>query len=395
VTLKPYVHLQGAGRKATILSSAVSSSADPPDRATVVLADETSLRDLTVKNEGTGAHNVAVLLTGTDKQAELANVYAETFSSGEVTAYAIYVRGTWAHLTATDVAAYGASGGDSYGLYSAANATLVGGQFRGRFGASAYGVHHVGSELVAEGATFEANDGAETIALYNEGWRARVHGGEVYAKGGGDTWGIYNANDGTLEVQDVTLYSEGSLLVASPSQYAYGLENNGATAILRGGKYHAYGGEAFTAGLRNVNSDAELEAYGVVAEGGAGPSYDNVYGLLNAGGASAVLRGGSYLAEGGRYTNGLKNSTVTSVIDAHGITAEARDGAIENHALDAGTSSTTDVRSSALVGDTALLLDNCTVHLAMTQLAGTISRTGGTLTCYGVYNASYAGIGCP
>ena len=46
VTMKPYVHLQGAGQEATVISSTASSSAWPPTQATLLLASDTSLRDL-------------------------------------------------------------------------------------------------------------------------------------------------------------------------------------------------------------------------------------------------------------------------------------------------------------------------------------------------------------
>jgi pectin methylesterase-like acyl-CoA thioesterase len=46
VTMKPYVHLQGAGQEATVITSTVSGSALPP-QATLKLASDASLRDLT------------------------------------------------------------------------------------------------------------------------------------------------------------------------------------------------------------------------------------------------------------------------------------------------------------------------------------------------------------
>jgi hypothetical protein len=397
VTLKSYVHLQGAGRKATIISSAVTNSAAPPTQATVVLADETSLRDLTVMNEGTGAHNVAVLLTGTERQAQLTDIDAEARGVGEVSAYAIYVSGSWTHLTATNVSAYGHASGNSYGLYSNANATLVGGEFRGRYGVqAAYGIYHTGSELVAEGVSIESGNATDSYALYNAGWWARVHGGEVYAKGGGDTWGIMNTDGARLEVQDVSLYSEGRLTVAAPSSHVYGLENNGAsTAVLRGGVFRAYGGEAFTQGIKNMGTDTSLEAYAVKAEGGAGESYNKVYGLYSGSGTSAVLRGGSYLARGGQRTRGIVCEGSDCSVDAHGITAEGIDGTTENYALFANAGAEANVRSSALVADTALRANSATVNLAMSQLAGAIDSTASTLTCYGAYNSSYGGISCP
>jgi hypothetical protein len=396
VTLKPHVHLQGAGREATVISSAVSSDVDPPTQATVVLADGTSLRDLTVKNGGSGPQSVALLLAQTIAQAELVNVTAEALGGSTGNYYGIYVAGTFSHLTATSVYARAASSGNNYGLYCDAYATLLGGRFLGQFGDNAYGVYHEGSELAADGVEFEARNGNHNYALYSAGFRADVHGGHVNAKGGGDTWGIYNTGEGKLQAQDVTIYSEGSLLVAAPSNHVRGLENNGASiAVLRGGECKAFGGETSTRAIYNHGPETKLEAYGVTAEGGTVASYDSVYGLFNGNEASAVLRGGYYLARGGQHTCGIISKHSGTTLDAHGITAEGREGTTENVGLFANQGAVADVRSSALVANTALRANSSTVNVALSQLDGAINRTLGTLTCFGVYSSSYTGIGCP
>jgi hypothetical protein len=396
VTLKPYVHLQGAGRETTIISSTVSSDVDPPTQATVVLADGTSLRDLTVRNEGPGPQSVALLLAQSDEQAEVANVEAEVWGGSPGNSYAIYVAGTFSHLTAKNVYAHAASGGDNYGLYCDASATLLGGRFQGRFGNNAYGVYHEGSELEAEGVEFEARSGSQNYALVNAGFRAWVYGGRVNVKGGGDTWGIYNTNGGMLQAQDVVLYSEGSLLIAAPSDQVRGLENTGASiAILRGGEYRAYGGETSTRAIYNHGPGTQLEAYGVVAGGGASANYDNVYGLFNGSEASAVLRGGSYLGRGGQYTHGILSEDKGTTLDAHGITAEASEGSTDNLGLFANLVTEASVRSSALIANTALRADDSTVNLAVSQIDGGIKQTGSVLNCFQVYDGSYVGISCP
>jgi hypothetical protein len=396
VTLKPHVHLQGAGREATIISSNVSSDVDPPTQATVVLADGTSLRDLTVKNGGAGPQSVALLLAQTIAQAELVNVTAEVWGESTGNYYAIYVAGTFSHLTATSVYALAASNGNNYGLYCDAYATLLGGRFHGRFGDNAYGVYHEGSELATEAVEFGARDSRHTYALYNAGFRADVHGGRVNAKGGGDTWGIYNTGGGRLQAQGVTIYSEGSLLVAAPSTHVRGLENDGASiAVLRGGECEAYGGETSTRAIYNHGPETKLEAYGIRAEGGASASYDSVYGLFNADEASAVLRGGSYLARGGQRTHGILSKHSGTTLDAHGITAEGTEGTTENLGLFANQGTAADVRSSALVGNTALHANSSTVNVALSQLDGAISRTGGTLVCFELYSSSYTSLVCP
>jgi hypothetical protein len=157
VTLKPYIHLQGAGQETTVISSTVSSSDDPPIAGTVVLADETSVRDLTVKNSGSGDHNVGVLLGQDQQSTELSGVTVESWTGGSGYAYGIYAGGSFNSLVCHDVRAEGISSGQSYGLFSdTSNVQLDGSQFIGRFGNNAYGIYHQGGELIADGVDVEA-----------------------------------------------------------------------------------------------------------------------------------------------------------------------------------------------------------------------------------------------
>ena len=91
VAIKPYIRLQGAGQEATVISSA-SSSVWPPTQATLVLASDTSLRDLTVVNSGADDTQVALLATAGDSRFESSvqflqvggEVLRETFPFTEV-----------------------------------------------------------------------------------------------------------------------------------------------------------------------------------------------------------------------------------------------------------------------------------------------------------------------
>jgi hypothetical protein len=133
----------------------------------------------------------------------------------------------------------------------------------------------------------------------------------------------------------------------------------------------------------------------VVVEGGAHETYDYVYGLFNANGAEAILRGGHYSAVGGERTRGIISEHPNTTLDAHGVVVEGRDGTVENFGLFTNGPSTAGVRSSALTGGTALRTNGSTVHLALSQVDGGVSRTGGTLTCFGVYGGDYLIYTCP
>ncbi len=82
VTMKPYVHLQGAGQEATVITSTASSSVWPPTQATLVLASDASLRDLTVGNSGAGDHNVALLATAGMTHTLATDVTARALGGG-------------------------------------------------------------------------------------------------------------------------------------------------------------------------------------------------------------------------------------------------------------------------------------------------------------------------
>jgi hypothetical protein len=293
------------------------------------------VRDLTVENHGSGLLNVAVLLPASHASADLVDVTAKVWSDSLGGAYAIYVDGHFTLLRATNVEASASSNGSSYGLYCDADAILQGGSFRARSGSQVYGAYQQGGELEATDVEFAARSGSNNnFAFYSSGFRAQLHGVRIYAKGGGNTWGVYNTDGARFEAQNSKIYSEGRLLVVAPSDHVRGLENRGGSmATLLGGEYGAYGGETSTRAIYNHDADSQLEAIGVVVEGGAPETYDYVYGLFNANGAEAILRGGRYSAVGGERTRGIISEHPNTTLNAHGIVVEGRDGTVENFGL--------------------------------------------------------------
>jgi hypothetical protein len=399
VTLKPYIHLQGAGQETTIISSTVSSASEPPTAATVVLADETSLRDVSVKNYGSGAYNVGVLLGQDEHDARMTDVSIETRGEGSGKAYGIYARGRWSDLVCLELRTQVSSSGESYGLYNdTSNTQLYGGQFSARFGDKAYGIYNEGSELLAEGVNLTARNAGDNFGLYNRGWQVRWQGGMIDVKGGGDTWGIYNTgSDNRIFIFNVDVYSEGSLLVVSPSDYVTGLENTGgATAVLSGGRYRAYGGVEQTRGIYNYGAGSILEANSITAEGGADPSYNLVYGLFNDNAATAVLYGGAYLAEGGDRSRGILNRGLNTSLEATGISAQGRDSGTQDLGLfNQNTGASADVNNSTLVGDDALYQAGGTVRILASQLDGGIyCPVNGTLICRYTVDQFYSSEDC-
>jgi hypothetical protein len=394
VTMKPYVHLQGAGQEATIITSTVSSSSLPPGQATLVLTRTTSLRDLTVGNGGTGACNVALLATAGTTQTLVVDVTARALGGGMLN-YAIFLTGSGTDVTLRHITGLAEDGnGSNYGLFnvSGAEAVLCGGSFTARGGTNTCGISNSGSgtTLEADGVTALAGDGGtENHGLRNEsGAGATLRGGSFTAHGESDVYGIYNDDSGT------TLEATGVTALGEDGDYNCGLRNeSGAAATLHGGSFTARGGYD-TFGIFSSGSGTTLEADGVTALAEDGGNEN--HGLRNESGAAATLRGGSFTAREGYDTFGIFNYGSGTTLEAEGVTTLAEDGCNTNYGLYNYSSATAGVDSSRLTGsDYSLYLRSGTVYLGVTQLDGGAHNGGGTLTCFQVYDENYADYTCP
>jgi hypothetical protein len=330
VTMSPYVHLQGAGQEATIITSAASSGSWPPTQATLVLTRDASLRDLTVVNSGAGDHNAALLATAGMSGTLAADVTARA-QGGGVNNYAIVLTGSTANVTLQGCTAMAEDGTSAnYGLFNyGAEVTLRGGFYTGRGGADARGIsnYYWTSTLEAENVTALGEDGTSgNYGLCNEGnAAATLRGGSFTGRGGNEiTAGIYNNHNVTsLEAERVSALGEDS------SGGNYGLRNEGgAEATLRGGTFTGRGG--YARGIYNKNSGTTLEAESVTALAENG--FEN-YGLYNLEGAEATLRGGSFTGHGGQYTCGFYNNGSDTTLEVENVTALGENGVLYNWGL--------------------------------------------------------------
>ena len=167
VTMAPHVHLQGAGQGITVITSTASSSTWPPV-ATLVLASDSSLRDLTVGNTGAGDYNAALLASAGTMRALVADVTARVHGDGFAN-YAVFLDGSGTTATMKQVSALAENASSyNFGLQNSSGsaATLRGGSFIGRGGEIALGIVNdgVGSLLVAEGVRALGEDGSGTNA---------------------------------------------------------------------------------------------------------------------------------------------------------------------------------------------------------------------------------------
>jgi hypothetical protein len=305
VTMKPYVHLQGAGQEATIITSTASSNAWPPTPATLLLASDASLRDLTVGNGGTGVRNVALMATAGMTRTLVADVTARA-QGGGTRNYAIFLLGSGTGVTLQQVTALAENGSAlNSGLvnYSGAAAILRGGSFTALGGIEARGIGNADSDtmLEAEGVTALAENSSDyNTGLYNEtGAAAALRGGVFTGRGGTQTRGIYNADsDTTLETEGVTALGENG------SNANYGLLNyTSAEATLRGGSFTGRGGTT-NRGIYNLSS-ATANVTQSVLEGATNSVYRST---------------GAVTISNSRLIGGTVGGTVTCVAVSYGTT---------------------------------------------------------------------------
>jgi hypothetical protein len=330
----------------------------------------TLVADVTARAQGSGARNYGVFLIGSGTGVRLEQVSALT----------------------ENASAY------NHGLvtYDGAAATLHGGFFTARGGTEArgIGIADPNTTLEAVGVTALGENGSNVnIGLLNEtGAVATLNNGTFTGRGGSDTRGIHNAtNDTTLEAVVVTALGENG------SNVNIGLLNNtGAAATLHGGTCTGRGG-THANGINNADSDTILIIENVIALGVDGS--DNNNGLRNyATTVMTTVQGGSYTGRGGTTARGIFIlGTTNAILDAVRVTALGEDGSSNSHGLvNISSTATVSVGSSQFIGSSNGLYQTAgSVRLGVSQLDGGATRTGGTLTCFQVFDGNYAAYSCP
>ncbi len=377
VTMKPYVHLQGAGQEATVISSTTTTSDWPPTIGTLVLADHVSLRDLTVTNLGTGDRNVALLATDGTTQTLIADTTAQAQGAGSYN-YGIFLTGSETGVTLQHVTGLGENGTSNYGLYneSGADAILHGGSFTGREGAQCWGINNTNSTLEAEGVTALGEGTSSSIGMANRSsGNAVLRGGSFMGRGGDNAKGIYTDSSATLEAKEVTALgwdatttnvglrtiSSGNTVLRGGSftgrggveasgiynnstpletenvtalgeggtSSSKGFYNNSATTAMHGGSFTGRGGE-ISYGIANV-SGATLETKSIIVL--ATEATTDTYGLYNVGGSGATVHGGSFTANGGINARGIHIEDSGTTLEAESITAAGENASSSNYGL--------------------------------------------------------------
>ena len=396
ITMKPYVHLRGAGKGLTIIEADLSTGG-----AVLVLTNTVSVRDLTIRDTSVGASGVGISgvtsgygVRGDDvTDVELSNLEVLiTVSSGYN--YGLYLSGnsiaTLKHITAT---VKGASN-ENVALWARSGTQLdiYGGSFIASGGTNAYGIYASGADTFVGAADVYAlaSDASSVNAgFYNyDGAGAFLQGGYFRASGGDFAYGIRNYwNNAFLEAEGVSALGEHT----SGSDYSEGFYNASAQAVLRGGSFTGIGG-GHAYGIHNTGgSGTSLEAYSISALG-QGAGSDNMGWKSEVVSTENDIYGGSFRGIGGGSAYGI---SILGNGNLQGVYARG-EGATSNYGLGVFTSSTIHAQHSRFRGTTsAVRVSNGTLNLALSQVDGGVTNSGGTVKCYGVYDGNYNPYTCP
>jgi hypothetical protein len=348
VTMKPYVHLQGAGQEVTVIWSNASSSAWPPDAATLVLASDTSLRDLTVSNFGTGENNTALLATAGIMRTLVADVTAWALGSG-VNNQAIFLSGYGTGVTLQQMTALAKNGSDlNSGLinFGGAAAVLRGGNYTSRGGTRAWAIFNAyTATLEAESVTVLGENGSNLnhgLFNYNNS-TAVLYGGDYTGRGGNQTGGVSTQLNSTITAYNVTALAENGS--GDVGNYGMGCYDN-STATLSGGVFIARGGVNNYALSNELTVTMRAENVTSLAENGSNSNY----GLWNVNSAEATVIGGSFTGRAGVDAYGIYNSGSGTTLETEGVTVLGENGSHFNRGLYNCTGAAATLRGGSFTG---------------------------------------------
>ena len=326
VTLKPHVHLQGAGRDVTSIVSTVGTSW-PPTMATVKLSTDSSVRDVTVRNDGNGpsSGNIVAMIAepGTIRTVVSDTTVKAQDVGGFILTAVILGGGTDVRLESVDVSAIGGnSNAIALRITDGAAVSVIGGSFIGQGGTGGKGIwiDGVGSVLDATNPTVIGADGSSlNRALRNsDGASVTVFGGSFVARGGVAPIGILNEDSGTsFDGTNIAAVAENGVISSQ------GLRNqDGPTTVLRGGSFVARTGVDVWGIMNSI--DGTLVATGVTAVAESGT--DRNFGLYGTIGTTTTLQGGSFTGVGGTSAYGIYTGFGITLLEAVNVIASGSGG---------------------------------------------------------------------
>jgi hypothetical protein len=358
----------------------------------LTLSSDTSVRDLNVSNTGSGTTNYGMYGNNVTN-VQVSNVYVEAGGSGTSNT-AIYLTGTSTEVTLENVTAIGGKATNSNAGLSITlgpEVTAHGGTFSGVGGTYAYGIWVAGGSdtfLGAADVRAYGQDASNTnVGLSNSNYpTVLLQGGFFRGSGGQYAYGMENYNGADLEAEGVTAQAEGG------SGRTTALYNHvESRATLRGGSFTAQAGGGSAYAIHNFGSNTVLEAHDVTALA-AGGTYN--YGLIAESNTPITrVNGGTFTGQGGSRAVGINHANVgeTTIQNAFAV----GENGTANYGLDVSAGTVRADGCHFKSNAAAVRETGGTLYLAVSQLDGGMQRTGGTRTCFQVYDGNYSAYSCP
>jgi len=366
VQMAPYIHLQGSGRGVTLLTSEAM-----PSDATLELASNTTVRDLTVMNESVTdgvailgemsvmdveVHGVAVMgraysystgvhLMDPGTEVEFFDVWIQSDGAAEENlglkvengaqamvrdslieawggnyAYGVLARGMETEVDCLSVEIEAENANYScYGLRAEMDAEvfLQGGMVEGMTAQEVYGIYNEFSDVNAMDVEVEATEGSNTSTGVFCSGRTTLRGGACTASGSfsmGQVAGIDVQYEANLQVY-------GTVVEASDGDSCYAVRNMDGFVRLEEGVYKAYRGGNQCFGVQHFGMMGHMELVRVSVEANEGWQ---VMAVENDNGNDTLkIKQGVFTARGGDEVYGIHCGFSAAGIDASGMTVLA------------------------------------------------------------------------
>jgi hypothetical protein len=391
ITMKPYVDIEGAGEQVTKITYTGSFYADS---GTVVGADHTEIRFLTVEN--TGGDDCAVGIFNYYSNMRMTNVTVTTTGAKDnFSVYSGYSSPTLTNMTIT--ATGGTSSNTGIYIYSGSptitdiNVTVTGGDYTYAImnsstatitDVSAYasggtiyniGVNNFGDSPTMVNVTATGLGGAYAYGVENEDSSPTMNNVTATASGAGYTYGVYNSGTSSPMMINVTA-------TASAGNLNYGLYNNGfsCSPTLSYVTTTAFGG---TESYGIYNNYAPITMTNVTAS--ASDTTYQAIGVYNFGSSSRMTNVTASASNATTFNIGVQNSS--SSLPMFNVTASASGGSYSYGVENSSSSPTmTNVTATGSEGEHTYGVFNSDSSPTMNNVTAT--ATGGTYN-YGIWNA--------
>lgn len=289
IFMRPYVDIEGAGEGITVIRFTGSNTSPSTDgsSATVLGADNASLRFLSVQSDGTGQSNAtAIYNDGASPRLLHVTATASGATGSNAGVYNVTGSPTMIHVTASAV------GGSPWGVYNLNNSTPrmenVTATASGGDGTFTIAVHNDGGSPIMKGVTAIASDGANiNVGVWNDDNAATTMENVTASASGGDvTYAVFNQSDATPTMTNVRANaSEGTNLnyavrnsfsspamnhviaTAEGGNQSYGVAHNGSLMNMNGVTATASGSSSSSYGLYISSSGAVVTVTHSILQG--------------------------------------------------------------------------------------------------------------------------------